>query len=193
MQVICRALLRWFGWKLGPHNGVELPKCVICVAPHTSNWDFVIGKLFYTSIGLTAGFLMKKDWFFFPLNLIFKSMGGIPVNRDKRTSLTDQVVEMFQTHDRFQVAITPEGTRKRVDEWKKGFYYIALKAQVPILIGYMDYGKKEVGIKEIFYPTGMQTRIWLLSARNTKVLQLAIRNVSVVSPSSQHKKQTGPD
>ena len=107
MQVICRALLRWFGWKLGPHNGVELPKCVICVAPHTSNWDFVIGKLFYTSIGLTAGFLMKKDWFFFPLNLIFKSMGGIPVNRDKRTSLTDQVVEMFQTHDRFQVAITP--------------------------------------------------------------------------------------
>ena len=81
-------------------------------------------------------------------------MGGIPVNRDKRTSLTDQVVEMFQTHDRFQVAITPEGTRKRVDEWKKGFYYIALKAQVPILIGYMDYGKKEVGIKEIFYPTG---------------------------------------
>ena len=153
-QIICKTLLRWCGWKLGPHEGVELPKCVICVAPHTSNWDFVIGKLFYTSIGLTAGFLMKKDWFFFPFNLIFKSMGGIPVNRDKRTSLTDQVVEMFQTNDRFQIAITPEGTRKRVDEWKKGFYYIALKAKVPILVAYMDYGKKEVGIKDIFYPTG---------------------------------------
>ena len=97
---------------------------------------------------------MKKDWFFFPFNLLFKSMGGIPVNRDRRTSLTDQVVEMFQTNDRFQVAITPEGTRKRVDEWKKGFYYIALKAHVPILLAYIDYGKKTVGIKEIFYPTG---------------------------------------
>lgn len=153
-QVVCKALLRWFGWRPGPHVGVDLPKCVICVAPHTSNWDFIVGKLFYTAIGLTAGFLMKKECFVFPFNFIFRGMGGIPVDRDKRRSLTDQVVEMFQTHDRFQVAITPEGTRKRVEEWRKGFYYIALKAQVPILIGYLDYGKKEVGIKDIFYPTG---------------------------------------
>lgn len=142
------------GWKLGSTEGVDIPKCVVCVAPHTSNWDFIVGKLFYTSIGCNAGFLIKKEWFFFPFNLIFKSMGGIPVDRKKRSSITEQVVEMFNTHERFQVAITPEGTRKRVDDWKKGFYFIALKAKVPILMAYFDYEKKEVGSKGVFYPTG---------------------------------------
>ena len=142
------------GWKAASIQGVELAKCVICVAPHTSNWDFVIGKLFYTSIGLTAGFLMKKSWFFFPFNLLFKSMGGIPVERSKHSSMTDQVAEMFQCNERFQVAITPEGTRKHATEWKRGFYYIALKAGVPILLAYIDYGKKEVGMMDIFHPTG---------------------------------------
>lgn len=153
-QALCKFLLDLAGWKVASCEGVELPKCVVCVAPHTSNWDFIVGKLFYTSIGLTAGFLIKKDWFFFPFNLIFKSMGGIPVDRRQRTSLTDQVVEMFNANERFQVAITPEGTRKRAKEWKRGFYYIALKAKVPILLAYFDYGKKEVGTKGIFYPTG---------------------------------------
>lgn len=154
IQAICKTLLRWFGWKLASCEGVELPKCVICVAPHTSNWDFIVGKMFYTSIGLTAGFLMKKDWFFFPLNFVFKSMGGIPVDRSKRTSMTDQVINMFNTHERFQIAITPEGTRKKVTDWKKGFYFIAQGAKVPILLAYMDYAKKEVGILEVFHPTG---------------------------------------
>lgn len=153
-KALSKAILQWFGWKTASCEGFELPKCVICVAPHTSNWDFVIGKLFYTSIGMTASFLMKKDWFFFPFNLLFKSMGGVPVDRNKRTSITDQVAEMFLQNDRFQIAITPEGTRKPAAEWKKGFYYIALKAKVPILLAYMDYGKREVGTKGVFYPTG---------------------------------------
>lgn len=153
-KALCKAILKLFGWKLVSTEGVELKKCVVCVAPHTSNWDFIVGKMFYTSLGLTAGFLIKKDWFFFPFNLIFKSMGGVPVDRGKRTSITDQVVEMFNKNEKFQIAITPEGTRKRVKEWKKGFYYIALKANVPILLAYFDYGKKEVGTKGIFYPTG---------------------------------------
>lgn len=143
-----------FGWKCTSTEGVDTPKCVICVAPHTSNWDFIVGKLFYTSIGLTAGFLIKKEWFFFPFNLIFKSMGGVPVDRGRRTSVTEQVAQMFAENERFQIAITPEGTRKRVNDWKKGFYFIAQKAQVPILIAYFDYAKKEVGSKGLFYPTG---------------------------------------
>ena len=131
-QAISKILLKLAGWKAASIEGVEIPKCVICVAPHTSNWDFIIGKLFYTSIGLTAGFLMKKSWFFFPFNLIFKSMGGIPVERSKHSSMT----------------------RKHTEEWKRGFYYIALKAEVPILLAYIDYGKKEAGMMGVFHPTG---------------------------------------
>ncbi len=153
-KAVCRMILRMAGWKLGPTTGVDLPKCVICVAPHTSNWDFVFGKLFYTSIGCDANFLIKKEWFFFPFNLLFNYLGGVPIDRDKRTSVTDQMAERFGSRERFQLAITPEGTRKRVEEWKKGFYFIALKAKVPILLAYIDYGKKEAGIKRVFYPTG---------------------------------------
>ena len=154
IQTICKYLMRKAGWKTASLEGFELEKCVICVAPHTSNWDFIMGKLFYSSIGLTAGFLMKKSWFFFPLGLILRAMGGIPVERSAHTSLTDQVAEQFHQHDRFQVAITPEGTRQRVSEWKKGFYFIALKAQVPILLAYIDYARKEIGTLGIFHPTG---------------------------------------
>lgn len=153
-KALSKALLRLWGWKLGPTKGVELKKCVICVAPHTSNWDFFVGKLFYTAIGCTASFLIKKDWFFFPFNLLFKAIGGVPIDRSKRTSVTEQMVNEFEKRDKFQLAITPEGTRKATDDWKKGFYYIALTANVPILIAYLDYKKKEVGIKDVFYPTG---------------------------------------
>lgn len=142
------------GWKIV--NVIpDVPKCVICVAPHTSNWDFIIGKLFYNAVGRNASFLIKKEWFIFPFSLIFKKMGGVPVDRGKRTSVTDQMVERFKTMDVFQLAITPEGTRKPAKDWKKGFYFIAEKANVPILMAFLDYGTKEVGFKGgIFHPTG---------------------------------------
>ena len=101
-----------------------------------------------------AKFLMKKEWFFFPLGWVFRSMGGIPIDRSRNQSMTEQMAAEFASHDYFRVAITPEGTRKRVDEWKRGFYYIALKARVPIQLGYIDYGRKEVGIMSTFWPTG---------------------------------------
>ena len=102
------------------------------MAPHTSNWDFIIGKLAYTSAGLTAHFMIKKEWFVFPFNLVFKSMGGIPVSRNRHTRLVDQVVKVMKESKVFNIAITPEGTRQRTENWKKGFYYIALEAGVPI-------------------------------------------------------------
>lgn len=152
-KAISKALLRMAGWKVGPICE-DVPKCVVCVAPHTSNWDFILGKLFYTALGRNASFLIKKDWFFFPFNLLFDWMGGVPVDRRKRTSVTDQMVAEFERRERFQLAVTPEATRKKAKEWKKGFYYIAEKAHVPILVAYFDYKKKEVGLKDIFYPTG---------------------------------------
>ena len=152
-KTISGALLRLAGWKIG-QVCEDVPKCVICVAPHTSNWDFVVGKLCYTALGRNAGFLIKKEWFFFPFNLFFSWLGGVPVDRNKHTSVTDQMVEEFNKRRAFQLAITPEGTRKRTDTWKRGFYYIAQKAQVPIMIAYFDYAKKEAGFKNVFYPTG---------------------------------------
>ena len=152
-RLICKWILRLAGWKIGPDGG-EVPKSVICVAPHTSNYDLTLGKLFYNALGKKAKFLMKKEWFFFPFNLIFKSMGGIPVNRGNASSTTEMIAGEFAKHDSYHIAITPEGTRKRTKEWKRGFYYIALKARVPIQVAYIDYGKKEIGIKEIVYPVG---------------------------------------
>ena len=147
------AILKLFGWK-SVYKVTELPKSVICVAPHTSNWDFIIGKLFYWSLNKKAGFLMKKSWFFFPMGLLFKAMGGVPIDRSKRMSVTQQMVLEFEKRPRFHLAITPEGTRKPNPEWKKGFYYIAHKANVPIVLAYLDYKKKEAGVKAVFYPTG---------------------------------------
>ncbi|MDR2680938.1 MAG: 1-acyl-sn-glycerol-3-phosphate acyltransferase [Tannerella sp.] len=152
-RTLCRWILHLFGWTIGPDGG-DILKSVICVAPHTSNLDLTLGKLYYNALGKKSKFLMKKEWFFFPFNIIFRSMGGLPVNRDKSSSTTEQIAGEFAGHDTFHVAITPEGTRKRAKEWKKGFYYIALKAGVPIQVAYIDYGKKEVGIKTIFHPTG---------------------------------------
>ncbi|HBG41640.1 MAG TPA: acyltransferase [Porphyromonadaceae bacterium] len=150
---ISRFLLNLWGWKI-ENILPDVSKCVIALAPHTSNWDFVIGKLAYSSIGRNARFLIKKEWFVFPFNLLFKSMGGIPIERNKKQSMTDTLAEEFDKHEDLQLAITPEGTRKRVPEWRRGFYYIALKARVPILLIALDYKKKAVVFLDLFYPTG---------------------------------------
>ena len=146
-------LFKLIGWKSVLNE--EIPsKCVFCVAPHTSNWDFVIGIIFYKSIGGTLHFLMKKEWFFFPMNLIFKSLGGIPVDRTKKSSVSEQMVTLFRSNENLQLAIAPEGTRKKNTKWKTGFYYIALTAGVPIVLAYIDYSRKEIGLIKNFYPTG---------------------------------------
>ena len=145
-------LLKNFGWKT-VYSVTSPAKSVICVAPHTSNWDFILGKLFACSVGLNAGFLMKKSWFVFPLGYVFRAMGGVPIDRSKRKSVTQQMTEQFSIQEKLHLAITPEGTRKPNPDWKKGFYYIAKGAGVPIQLAYLDFGKREMGITEVFYPT----------------------------------------
>jgi len=154
MQKLFIFILKQFGWKY--EVTVEIPdKSVICVAPHTSNWDYVIGFLFYKSIiNGNLRILAKKELFIFPLNRLFKSMGCIPVDRKKKTSVSEQMVEVFHSEKQLHLAIAPEGTRKRNSKWKTGFYYIALNAGVPITLASIDYAKKEVAIKKNFYPTG---------------------------------------
>ncbi|MDE6323204.1 MAG: 1-acyl-sn-glycerol-3-phosphate acyltransferase [Paramuribaculum sp.] len=152
---ISKFLLRIFGWKV-KITVPDYPKCIICVAPHTSNWDFIIGKLAYASVGRKAGFLMKSSWFFFPLGFLFKSIGGIPVVRGKKGySLVEQLIAKFKSCDRLTLAITPEGTRARTSDWHTGFLRIAYATGVKIALGAIDFSKKEVTIAETFSPVGI--------------------------------------
>lgn len=153
-QALCRFIYhRILGWNY-LITVPEFDKCVICAAPHTSNCDLFIGKLFYGSLGRKTSFMMKKEWFFWPLGPIFRSMGGIPVYRQKKMSMTDSLIKSAEEADTFQIAITPEGTRKPVSEWKHGFYYIALGAKIPILLYGIDYEKKEIVCTRTIIPTG---------------------------------------
>lgn len=153
-QKICRFIFtRVLGWKYKIDTPV-FKKCVICVAPHTSNWDLFIGQLYYGMLGLKASFMMKKEWFFFPLGSLFKAIGGIPVHRSKKTSLVDQMTEKFNERETFHLAITPEATRKPNKHWRKGFYFIAKQANVPILLIGVDYPSKMIHSGHYLYPTG---------------------------------------
>ncbi len=129
-------------------------KYIICLAPHTSNWDFALGQLYSGAEGLTCNFLIKKEWFVWPLKSLFKRLGGIPVWRSKHTSMTDNLAETARQSATFRLCITPEGTRSLNPEWKKGFYYIALKAQLPILLYGVDYKKKRIQCTKTIVPNG---------------------------------------
>ena len=154
LKHICSYLLyRKLGWK--KEVTVEHPdKYIICLAPHTSNWDFVIGQLYMRAEGFKINFLMKKEWFFFPLGLLFKAIGGIPVWRSKQSSMTDNLADTAVKAKTFRICITPEGTRSLNKEWKKGAYYTALKAQIPLLLYGVDYEKKLIQCTRSFIPTG---------------------------------------
>lgn len=147
-------IYKCLGWSV-EINIPDCPKCIICIAPHTSNWDFIYGKLACNSIGWTASFLIKDSWFFFPFNIFFRYLGGIPVSRKKKGSdLTETIINKFNTLPNLKLAITPEGTRKKVKKWRTGIIYIAIGAKVPILLAKFDYKKKLISINDIFYPSG---------------------------------------
>lgn len=154
LQRLCKKIL--FDWMGFSENVTEtLPaKCVIALAPHTSNWDFIIGNLYTMAIGQSNHFLMKKEWFFWPLGILLRHMGGIPVYRSKHTSMTDHLAQEAKDRPSFKLCITPEGTRSLNAEWKKGFYYIALKAQIPVLLYGVDYERKLIQCTKSFVPTG---------------------------------------
>lgn len=146
-------VLKLFGWKVVG----ELPKekkCMLIVAPHTSNWDFPIGLFAGYATGVKIKFLAKNQLFFFPLGPLLRVLGGAPVDRSKTNNNVDRVAQMFNSRDEFRLAITPEGTRSPVTRWKEGFYHIAYKAKIPLALVALDYKSKEVRIREAFWPTG---------------------------------------
>ena len=129
-------------------------KFIICLAPHTSNWDFALGQIYSGAIGMKINFLMKKEWFFSPVGPIFKSLFGIPVFRQKKSSMTDAMAEAAKAAKSFHLCITPEGTRSKTADWKKGFYFIALKASMPILLYGIDYERKLIQCTKTIIPSG---------------------------------------
>jgi 1-acyl-sn-glycerol-3-phosphate acyltransferase len=154
MKIFSKYLLKLLGWRIDQGIANDINKCVIVMGPHTSNWDFIIGRLAFFSFGIKPKILIKNDLFYPPMGWLLKAMGGIPVDRKKKNNMTDKAVQLFENSDKMFMLFTPEGTRKYNPNWKKGFYYIAQKAGVPILICYMDYEKKTGGFHSVFEPTG---------------------------------------
>ena len=141
------------GWKLiGSFPEVE--KCVVIVVPHTSWWDFLLGLLARKIIGVDINYIGKKSLFKPPFGWYFKWLGGAPVDRSKSTDMVSAVAEIFKERKEFRLALAPEGTRKKVDRWKTGYYYIAHSAGVPIVMVAFDYGKQQIKISELQFTSG---------------------------------------
>lgn len=154
MKTISGFLLKIMGWKIDKEIPDHIKKAVVIVAPHSSYWDFVMGRISFWHMGVETKFLIKKEAFFWPLGNLLRSLGGISVNRGKSGKLTDAIAKMYNENDSFFITITPEGTRALVKRWKLGFYHIAITANVPIIFGVLDYTNKIGGMKGLFYPTG---------------------------------------
>jgi len=132
----------------------QTARYVLIGAPHTSNWDFVIMLLFMAAEGIPIRWIGKDSLFRGPMGILMRSLGGIPVNRQERTNMVDQVVAKFEEHDALVIGLSPEGTRKKTDRWRTGFYYIALKAEVPIVMAFIDYREKVCGFGPSIKATG---------------------------------------
>jgi 1-acyl-sn-glycerol-3-phosphate acyltransferase len=146
-------LLTLFGWRI---DGAlpNLPKLVAIVAPHTSNWDFFIGICAIFALGIRVNWIGKHTLFRWPFGGFMRWLGGVPVDRDASSGRVAKIVALMRESDRFILGLSPEGTRKRMQRWKSGFYHVAVGVDVPVLLTYLDYSTKSVGIGPTFTPTG---------------------------------------
>lgn len=154
MRWIYKLIFWLLGWKIQGDVPRKLKKYIIVVAPHTSNWDFFVGLAVRGIMRFPSNFLGKKELFNAPFGWIFRALGGLPVDRSRSSNLVDQVAELAKTENKFVVAIAPEGTRKKVDKWKTGFYHIAYQAGIPMVLAGIDYGKKTVFFREPMQASG---------------------------------------
>ena len=135
-------------------------KSIVIEAPHTCMEDFVIGRCFFWMEGRDAKFLIKKEFFKFGLGWFLRKIGGIPVDRSRGNNMVVKTAAIFKQYDELNIVITPEGTRKRVEKWKRGFYYIAEMAHVPVVLGFIDYKTKRCGYGPSFIPSGDFDKDW---------------------------------
>ena len=152
--------MKIFGWKIDKNFPKNLKRCVLIAVPHTSNWDFLFAIATFKIMKINIRFTIKKTWVKFPFSIISLPLGAISIDRtekdsnSKRKSMVDYMTALFSKNKDLVLIVTAEGTRKKVENWKSGFYYIAKNANVPIALGYLDYKNKIAGIREkLIYPT----------------------------------------
>lgn len=151
---LASALLRVLGWRVVGELPVQQLKYVLIGAPHTSNWDFPLMLLAVLKVGLDLHWMGKDSLFPFPFRGLMKWLGGIPIDRSQANGQVAQTVARFQASERLVVLIPPEGTRAKVARWKTGFYHIAHGAGVPILLGFVDAQRRELGFGPLYFPSG---------------------------------------
>lgn len=156
VRLMSGVILSLFGWKVTGEYDNTVPKKVMVVAPHTSNWDFPLGLLARPIVDDWVQFVMKSSLFKPPLGWIMKALGGIPVDRSKSSNFVDAIVKEFDKRDRLCILFAPEGTRKRVDRFKTGYYHVARQAGVPLVFFRFDHANKEMHFSKPFYLTDDQ-------------------------------------
>ncbi|WP_196887747.1 1-acyl-sn-glycerol-3-phosphate acyltransferase [Aureivirga sp. CE67] len=154
-RIIGSLILKLGGWKVKVDDEhYKIKKYVAVCAPHTSNWDFVFAMSFFFRERIKVRFFIKDSYIKGAFGWFFKSLGAIGVDRSKNNNLVDFAVSEFEKRDSLVLLVPAEGTRRRVEKWKTGFYHIATKADVPIAMGYLDFEKKEGGVKKFYRLSG---------------------------------------
>lgn len=153
MRCLARIVFRLTGWKPAGKRPC-FSKYVIIAAPHTSNWDFLYTLCLAFILEIKPFIMMKGDWFRWPMGPFLRWFGAIPVDRSKSTHVVARSIQAFREHPRMVLVVPPAGTRGKVMYWKTGFYHIARGANVPIVLGYLDYRRKVGGIGPVVHPTG---------------------------------------
>jgi 1-acyl-sn-glycerol-3-phosphate acyltransferase len=154
MKLLSILVFRLSGWKVKGSIPKEIKKSVMVAAPHTSNWDLLYARAAFYILGVPLRYTIKKELFFFPLGIFLRALGGIPIDRKKKGRMVDKIADLYKEHEHLCIIVTPEGTRSYANEWKRGFYHIAQEANVPIILGYLDYAKKHAGVGPILEPSG---------------------------------------
>lgn len=169
IRKIVRFLLKNTGWTIDEHLPPAINKCIVIAAPHTSNWDLYYMMAAFSVYRLRIRFTIKQEWMRFPFSLVLKPLGGIAIDRSprkdgNRPSFVEAMAELFNNNEELIIAITPEGTRSRNDQWKTGFFHVARAANVPIVLGYIDYGKKRAGLAKVIYPETLEQTLEEMNA-----------------------------
>ena len=152
--------LKAMGWKIDNHWSSDIDQCVMIAAPHTTNWDALYARLALKSMNIPVRITIKDSYMRFPFGPFIRALGGIGINRapkqmgEERSSMVQVMTDLFKQYPKLVMMVTPEGTRARREHWKSGFYHIAIAANVPIALSYLDYKKKTAGVGKILYPSG---------------------------------------
>ena len=153
LKFLAVQIMKLSGWNIQGYDVKKLDKYIAIVAPHTSNWDFILGLLVRSSLELDIRFIGKQVLFRRPWGFVFYHLGGYPANRSLTNNLVDVIVDIYNSKQKFALCIAPEGTRNKVRKFKTGFYHIAVQANIPIIMISLDYSRKEILLGDPFHPT----------------------------------------